>query len=335
MKKCPNCQAELADDIKYCTNCGHYVGDVTPKSSVAKSATEQTNDSAKAQANGKASAKAKNKVQASVGAEDAAKTKIDSASPVSDNVHAQSKTNFDSEQAKVLGKNYFKNVLASWRHPSYWQDVPQQRYFGIVSFIIIALLNTLTFWAIVGNAARLLITFFSQVGRLFDTDTGDFTMSMQPEMQQGINAFITRYTSGMYVKFFLLTLIVMAIFVLCGYVIKRYLIGDTSQDIFNYINEYAYYVNAMMILSALTFVLALLGIAATYKLILAVMALGTILFNVGFFMATSRSTEHRFDKVYSLVIAQFVLNFVLLLFVRINLVHLFQALNSGSLNGLF
>ena len=331
MKKCPNCQAELADDVKYCTNCGHYVGDVAPESGVAKSAAEQTNDSAKAQTNGKVSAEAESNTETSTSAEKTAK----SAAAASAGAQAPNKANFNTTQAKALGQNYFKNVLASWRHPSHWQDVPQQRYFGIASFIIIALLNTLTLWAIVGNAARLLITFFSQVERLFDTGTSDFTMSMQPEMQQEINAFITRYTSGMYIKFFLLTLVVMAIFVLCGYVIKRYLIGDASQDIFSYVNEYAYYVNAMMILSVLTFILALLGIAATYKLILAIMALGTILFNVGFFMATSRGTEQRFDKVYSLVIAQFVLNFVLLLFVRINLVHLFQTLNSGSLDGLF
>lgn len=57
MKKCPNCQAELADDVKYCTNCGHYVGDVAPESGIAKSAAEQTNDSAKAQTNGKVTRK--------------------------------------------------------------------------------------------------------------------------------------------------------------------------------------------------------------------------------------------------------------------------------------
>lgn len=301
MKQCPNCHTQLADNIKYCTNCGQFVGDISPQSTAtSKSATVEPRVQPVAQNN--------------------VAQQANSAAP-------------DFNRARILSQNYFQNLLLSWQHPNRFNAPTQQRYFGITSFIIIALLNTLTLWGVIANAGRLLTALITNLSTIFDpTSTESFSVTQQQTVQQEINRVISQYTSGVYFKFFLMTLIVFIFFIGCGYLVKRYLIGDETVALFDYINEYAHYINGMIVLSALTFLLALLGIAATYKIIFFLIIVGSVLFNVGFFMATSSGLERRFDKIYSLVIAQIILNFLIILFTRVTLTNFIQSLSTSGLS---
>lgn len=218
--------------------------------------------------------------------------------------------------AKREASNYFANVLHSWLHPMDWaagQD-SERPYYGIVSLAVLALLNTLVFWTVLQHAAQLFISILGKVvtGSPMESIFKDFlntSPSTIATVQTQFNTAIKAVSGNIYLTVFLLNIVALALFAGVGYAAKRFLMGD-DQDFFRYVNQLGYYANGGLVIALVMVLLGMMGSLAGITFLVLMLLISTGLFNGAFFMATTQGSQKRFDKLYTVVIAQFVMNII-------------------------
>ncbi|ERL65831.1 hypothetical protein L248_1908 [Schleiferilactobacillus shenzhenensis LY-73] len=234
--------------------------------------------------------------------------------------------------AKREASNYFANVLHSWLHPMDWAagQGSERPYYGIVSLALLALLNTLVFWTVLQHAAQLFISILSKVitGTPMESAFKDFlniAPSTLANVQTQFNTAVKTLDGNIYITFFLINVVALALFAGIGYAAKHFLMGD-DQDFFSYVNQLGYYANGGLIIALVMLLLGMMGSLAGISFLFLMLLISTGLFNGAFFMATTQGSQKRFDKLYTVVIAQIVMNLIVLGLVGSQLAKIFSTL---------
>jgi hypothetical protein len=327
MKICPYCGAENAATAKFCTRCGKPLADVpvtadqpvqSTAASTAASQPDRSGTPAAASvppAAGPAQPAAGTDVPPVTGAAPVPPTYTAPAQPAGPN---------RLDQAKTYGANYFNNLLQSWQHPMAWAAHQQDEhsYYGIISLVLLALLDTLAFWGVMRHIVQLLVgwavKYASSLGGVIGgaslasnlPSAGDIATA-----QNQVDQTISLYVSNAYIQFFLYTIAIFALYIVVGYLAKRFLMGDETQSFFSYINQFSYYLNSGLIVAALLAILALLGIVQSYVVLIGLLMIAGAIFNAAFFMATTQGVQRRLDRIYTMVIVQVAVNVLAMLFV--------------------
>ncbi|WP_081701236.1 zinc-ribbon domain-containing protein [Schleiferilactobacillus shenzhenensis] len=336
MKICPHCGAENAATAKFCTRCGTSLVDVPVTTAQADQSTapaastvasqpdsSATNSAAPGQTPPAAPGQATPPPTASV-------PPAYGPTPDQGNVPpayvapAQPAGPNRLDQAKTYGANYFNNLLQSWQHPMAWAAHQQDEhpYYGIISLVLLALLNTLAFWGVMRHIVQLLLSwavkYASNLGGVIGGASVASNLPSASEIasvQAQVDQAVSLYVSNAYIQFFLYTIAIFALNIVVGYLAKRYLMGDETQSFFSYVNQFSYYLNSALIVAAIMAVLALLGIVQSYVVLIGLIMIAGAIFNVAFFMATTQGVQKRLDRVYTMVIVQVAVNVLVMLFV--------------------
>lgn len=199
MIKCTNCQKELADTARFCTGCGQAVInlDTEPKQTVKTNQHTST---------------PKQAVQTS----------------------AQSSPSKINKQAIATGAtsyySYFKSALKAPLSANSGNNI----YFGYISILILALLNTFTFVAIY----RPLVNGVSDLSRSYESSI-DLLLSSQ------------RVGGGDYLKVFFFMIILALVFPLIAFMTNRLLLKN-NVSLHRFITKYARGFSSAIIVSLVT-----------------------------------------------------------------------------------
>lgn len=202
------------------------------------------------------------------------------------------------EAAKSYSTNYFSWLWASIKHPSQ-TDLSVNKFFGATSFVISALLIGLISTVGLYRIVDAISSFESDLSSLFSeaggTSSGDEASLAQP----------TGSSFSTFLKIFIIALIFTAMFVLIGWLVRRYMIGDEKETYLGFATRLAGYTNFSLIFLALALVfVALLNALAGGALLFIFLSLCITTFFIGYSYAILEFKQTRgMDKIYALLIA--------------------------------
>ncbi|MFC6165356.1 DUF6574 domain-containing protein [Lactiplantibacillus dongliensis] len=262
---CPNCGEAVDGDTRFCTHCGYDLQQAT-----AESATNTMTNTTQ--------------------------TTTDQPNP------AAAPTNDRVAQLQNYSKNYFSWFVESIKHPN--TEAPAEKYFGIISMVLSALLLT---FAIVAAINR----FIKQVN----------------ESTASSMVTLKNLSFGLDTKLFIVVVIGVLFYILIGFGASA--LGDKNGAVnfFDYLNRFGHLTNVGLILNivlifsvyTITFnVDSPLTFIKQLAFALVVIAAISMVWQVGYIMAINNSiNEKRFDKFYIILIALVVLSLAFYIFARI------------------
>ena len=296
MKFCPNCGEQIDGDTRFCTHCGFDLTQTEATNDSEGTTTDQTTQTEPEQTNAQAT---------------------------SDQQPAPQPANDRVAQLQSLSKNYFKWFVDSLKRPN--EEVPAQKYFGLISMLITALLLT---FAIVAAINR----FIKQVAAAANT-----------------SITINNISFSMDVKLFFLVVVGILFYVVIGYGASVLGERDNKVNFFDFVNRFAHLTNVGIVLD-LVLIVSVFTITFNYsyaasmsflkQLVFTIMVLTVIglIWQVGYMLAISDSIHaERIDKFYVIVLALIVLSLAFYVFTRIegeNLILDFTSEFSRYTNGL-
>lgn len=154
-------------------------------------------------------------------------------------------TNETIDKLKKHSLNYFawyKNSITKPSNVNY-----DNKYFGLVSLLINVLLVAYSFYILGNRVLTTVLDGVSQASSMFGSSNSD-----QVSVPSGMS---------LYFKLFLVVLAYFAVFLIVGFVCKKYLLNKNT-DFFNYSNQLASFSNSMIILEIIM-VLVLLATVPT------------------------------------------------------------------------
>jgi len=269
MKKyCPNCGAEIDGETRFCTHCGYDLQAATAADSTSpESANANQATANQSQANASAAS-----------------------------------TNDRVAQLQDYSKNYFSWFMASIKHPN--TEAPAEKYFGIISMALSALLLTV---AVVAAINR----FIKQVN----------------ESEASSVVTLKNLSFGMDLKLLIVVLIGVVFYVLIGFGASTFGNRDNGVNFFDYLNRFGHLTNiglvldVILILSVYTITFNIdspITFVKQLSFALIVMAAISLVWQVGYILTINNSiTKERFDKFYIIVLALVVLSLAFYVFARI------------------
>ncbi|MFC6253104.1 DUF6574 domain-containing protein [Secundilactobacillus hailunensis] len=210
-----------------------------------------------------------------------------------------SQPNPNVEAAKKYSTNYFSWLWESIKHPSK-VDLKGNKFFGITSFIIAALLIGITGMVALYRIIKELTLLINDLSSAINDINGQ---------TDGNGSSFPNYPTGsgftIFLKIFLIALIFMALFVLVGWLTRRYLIGDEHETYLGFATRLAGYTNLSLIflLLGMVFIALLNTLAGAFLLFLFVL-LTTTVYSIGYSYTILEFKQARgLDKVHALLIA--------------------------------
>lgn len=259
MKNCPNCNAELPADAKFCPNCGYHFAEAVSQPTPAPQPQPQ---------------------QAAPQQQPVPPTPT----PVQPNP--------DVEAAKEAGKGYWQYLVHSWAHPLRYEE-GTNKYFGLISLGIFALLSTLGVWVGITHITEL-------AGGFMKAGSGSSMMS------GAVSAFFGESLSLFYLEFLLAFVLIVAAYMVLGWGVRRLILNDRV-NFWSYITEFGHYTNLMLCITLLNVVLVALSFGATYQLVFALISINSLIFNAGFIATIlMHRSQGSFDPIYALLIVEII-----------------------------
>lgn len=265
MKFCPNCGEQVDGDTRFCTHCGY---------DLSQAAETENGQPATSQA------------------------PIEQPAGQPDN---QAASTDRVAQLQSLSKNYFKWLVDSIKRPN--EEVEAQKYFGLVSMLISALLLT---FAIVAAINR----FIKQA-----SEATNNTVTMKS------------LSFGLDFKLFILVVIGILFYVIIGFGASALGNKDGGVNFFDYVNRFGHLTNVAMILNVIL-ILSVYTITFTsgtsltfikqLGFTLMVLIAISLIWQVGYILSINQSLHApRFDKFYVIVLALIVLALAFYIFGRV------------------
>ncbi|MFC6179801.1 zinc ribbon domain-containing protein [Lactiplantibacillus daowaiensis] len=271
-KFCPNCGAELDGETRFCTHCGY---DLQAAQGTTETTATDATDTNRSQATN-----------------DETTTDQATSTPTGDRV----------AQVQNYSKNYFKWLVASFKQPS--AEEPGEKYFGIISMVISALLLTFA-----------IVAAFNRCIKQINTAAGSSMVVLK------------NLSFSLDFKFFMLVLVGIVFYILIGF--GASVLGDQHKDVnfFDYLNRFAHLTNIALILN-LVLIIAVYTVTFNVdspitfvrQLAFALVVAGLIsmIWQVGYILAINKSIQTpRFDKFFMVLIALIVLSAAFYIFARI------------------
>ncbi|RRK11751.1 zinc ribbon domain-containing protein [Lactiplantibacillus garii] len=289
MKFCPNCGEPVESDTRFCTHCGFDLEQATGAgSSAATSNAGAATTSAASQSEQPAAGEAQ-----------------------PDRV----------AQLQSLSKNYFKWFVDSLKRPN--EEVAAQKYFGLVSMLISALLLTVAIVAAINRCIKQVAAAASNV------------------------VTVKGLSFSMDFKLFTLVVIGILFYVLIGF--GASMLGDKNNAVnfFDYVNRFGHLTNVaiifnlILIISVYTVTFNVDSPLTFFKQLgftLMVTMVISLIWQVGYILSINNSIHtERFNKFYVIVLAMIVLSIAFYIFGRVeweNLALDFSSEFSRYTNGL-
>lgn len=213
--------------------------------------------------------------------------------------------------AKNYSTNYFSWLWDSIKHPSQ-TDIKANKFFGATSFAISSVLIGII--SMVG-----LYRIFDAISK-FESDLDSFVSTLgEAESEAPTTPVPTGSGFTIFLKVFIIALIFTAMFVLVGWLIRRYMLGDEHESYLSFATRLAGYsnINMIFLLLALIFI-ALLNALAGGALLFIFLGLCSTVYFVGYAYAILEFNQTRgMDKIYALLIALIVNSFLSMILMSI------------------
>ncbi|MCD2256919.1 zinc-ribbon domain-containing protein [Agrilactobacillus fermenti] len=262
IKICPNCGTQLAENTKFCTHCGQDVREVVPTTTSKPAAANQT--------------VTKSEIH----------TQTDN-SKVTVPPTPAPQPNANVEATKQYARNYWQFLLASLKHP-FTIKTTYHRYFGFVSFMIAALLATLS----------IVTTLHSQSSEAF-------------------RAFMMQANLGFtfYLRIFIFTLLIYMAQFSVAYLSTHVLLGDRRFSYLQFTTRFAHYSNLNVFAMALLLLFSLMGISMTnLVLFILIGSVGSFFTSVAFAASIfSAQATNTLDKIYAYFLGSVILGIVVMI----------------------
>ncbi|VDG32769.1 membrane protein [Lactobacillus plantarum] [Lactiplantibacillus mudanjiangensis] len=238
-------------------------------------------------------------------------------------------TNDRVAQVQAYSKNYFKWLVDSFKKPDL--EEPGERYFGIISMVLSALLLTFA-----------IVAAFNRCIKQINASAASSVVVLK------------NLSFGMDFKFFMLVLIVILFYVVIGYGASA--LGnnqETRLNFFDYLNRFAHLtnigliLNLILIISVYTITFNVNSPLTFFKQLgfaIVVLALISVVWQAGYIIAIHKSIKTpRIDKFFMVLLALIVMAIALYIFARIEWENLAldfaqefsQGTSAGSLFNLF
>lgn len=188
--------------------------------------------------------------------------------------------------------NYFSWYKKSISKPSEVDN--SNKYFGVVSIVISVLLASFAFYSIIGKVFAGAESAINEVSRYY------------PNLS---NAGVPTGFK-LYFQLFLMVLVYYAVFILIGFVCKKYMI-DKDTTIFNYTNQLGSYGNSIMIVQLLLVLFLLVSSTSSFILLIVFMMILSSISAVAYIGSiVVTKAQAKLDKIYVAIITLFASNAV-------------------------
>jgi len=202
--------------------------------------------------------------------------------------------------AQAFSGNYFNWYLDTLKHPSQ-PRVEANRFFGIISMVIEALLLALTL-TLLGQKIVNIVT------KMLDTYE-------EAQLAKYLNLNGLVFKSGLII--FFLVIISYAIYVSIAYAFRR-LITEEYVNFWDFVNQFAGVTNLILIFNLITFLLGLITGAANFSslsILLVFMVPASLLISAAFiFIIVDGVDQSRMDKFYTVFLAEISLTVAFFIF---------------------
>lgn len=166
---------------------------------------------------------------------------------IRNNSMTMSRTNRSNNNARVSNTRQRSSSYFSWYEKSILkpsQVDSNNKYFGLISIAISIVLAMFVFYSVVNKVFAGAASAINEVSRYYTNSTANV------DVPTGFK---------LYFQLLLMVLVYYAVFILIGYVCKKYLI-DQDTNIFDYTNQLSSYGNSLMIVQFLLLVFLLIAI---------------------------------------------------------------------------
>ncbi|WP_204120477.1 zinc ribbon domain-containing protein [Levilactobacillus sp. 244-2] len=205
-----------------------------------------------------------------------------------------------TENAQSFSGNYFNWYLDTLKHPSQ-PRVEANRFFGIISMVVEALLLALT------------LTLLGQ--KIVNMVTKMLNTYEEAQLAKYLNLNGLVFKSGLII--FFLVIIGYAIYVSIGYAFRR-LITEEYVNFWDFVNQFAGVTNLILIFNLITFLLGLITGSANFSslsILLVFMVPANLLINAAFvFIIIDGVDQSRMDKFYTVFLAEISLTVAFFIF---------------------
>ncbi|WP_395390540.1 MULTISPECIES: DUF6574 domain-containing protein [Levilactobacillus] len=205
-----------------------------------------------------------------------------------------------TENAQAFSGNYFNWYLDTLKHPSQ-PRVEANRFFGIISMVVEALLLALT------------LTLLGQ--KIVNMVTKMLNTYEEAQLAKYLNLNGLVFKSGLII--FFLVIIGYAIYVSIGYAFRR-LITEEYVNFWDFVNQFAGVTNLILIFNLITFLLGLITGSANFSslsILLVFMVPANLLINAAFvFIIIDGVDQSRMDKFYTVFLAEISLTVAFFIF---------------------
>jgi len=215
------------------------------------------------------------------------------------------------EKIKKHSMNYFSWFKESIVNPSNVNY--DNKYFGLVSLLLNAILVAYSFYVLGHQLVSSLMEMLNEAAGMFSQNSSDRVV-----LPNGLS---------LYLKLLFITAVYFAIFLLVGFVCKKYLVNK-STDLFNYANQLASFSNSMIILEIIMSLFLLMvipsniaelssleGYGSAFIFLIILLVLMTTIWSVSYISSiVIDAGKMKLDKIYVAVIT-LILNSAVLFFV--------------------
>ncbi|KRM56246.1 hypothetical protein FC18_GL000150 [Lacticaseibacillus sharpeae JCM 1186 = DSM 20505] len=282
-------------EAKFCTNCGTSLSDVpteaqstdTEETATTETAAETTatadETEAKA-ADGEPEAKPEESKPAAAEQATASTEQQTQAAP------QPAQTSATAEATKKYATNYWAYLVDSLKHP-YTMSGTYHKYFGLTSFIIVALLIALTIMMIANHAVS---EVSGAASSLFGTEQISSAGSL------GFSVAI---------RIFVLVFVIEIAMASVAYLTVHAMLGDRRLGYLDFLNQFAHFSNLAVFFTIIGFVLSLISGSIGSAVILYLAVIGSLGIEGIALVASvfkAEPTTH-LDKIYAYIIGTFIL----------------------------
>lgn len=286
MKKCPKCNANMPDEANFCTECG---ADLTAAASETE---EKEAQSRSVKDEVEKELKATTTEAESTASTETDTTKAGSSATVNENPKDEKeKASLDVEQVKQTSMNYFKWVLGSWMHPTEMES-PALNWFGILSVVLEIVLFCLAFFASVQRILTSLSGMAVSAMNTLSALTGNVSSNVENTMHFS--------ASGVSIQLFVILLLLSAAVLGAVYGINC-LVFKVRENFFDFINRFAHYTNAILIVNVLLLLFSL--VSSSYGWLSLLLAISIFFYIVGLTTTViARQGFQRLDRLYGAIL---------------------------------
>lgn len=297
MKICPNCHAEMDDNVKFCTSCGYDLRNVAPVQSTAP--VEEQPASEAPQTSTAPTSEAVNNETTAQPQQAASQQQSTNQQNQQQAQHRSASVTIDTASMAAASQGYWKWLVGSWKSPFAFQKTG--KFAGCITFLIEALLFTLGVGHFVQLAATAANTYANSAASIFGGESSATTSSYS-------------IGAGFYIAMILTVLIGAIAMVGVAYLISRAVSSIAANLGFvDFMNAIAHYSSSILILLVIFDIVAFLAGSSVGSVVLILFvvtlipAIWSISIITSIVFCQSRSS---FDRIYGALIAMVINSFI-------------------------